>query len=191
MLRTRRGSSVSPRIGRTLTEAVTLLVHVETVVRLAVCWSSRNTAASSTQGMARTISLSVCCLAIFRRSRVAARRFPWTALVDAFSRIVLKLGGRAPASATAARYAACWPAGTRMRLPSRTYPDRPGLGDRRFDARQLAVGQRLAAEQVRIRPGCRVLEQVAEADHDHGQQQPGRDPCAGRHRAKQLAHLSD
>ena len=41
-------------------------------------------------------------------------------LSSAFSRIVLKFGGSAPASATAARYAACCPAGTRMRLPSRS-----------------------------------------------------------------------
>ena len=78
-----------------------------------------------------------------------------------------------------------------MRLPSRLLAGETGLGDRGFDLVELAVRQRFAAEQVVVRAGRVLLEQVADADDHHGQQQPGRDSRAGRHRPKQVGHLSD
>ena len=52
-------------------------------------------------------------------------------------------------------------------------------------------GKNCAAEQVLVRPGRLVLKQVADADHDDGQQQAGGDPRTGRHRAKQVADLGN
>ena len=111
----------------------------------------------STQCMARTISESVCCWAILSRSRVCFARFPGAAFAERVFQDRVEVRRQRAGVGDRGEVRGLLPGRHANAIAFALVAGKAGLRDCRFDARQLAVRQRLAAEQVRVGPAvpCR------------------------------------